>query len=45
MSKEQKEFEKQKCVCGHYRSIHNGISGTCYYPNCDCIKFVQEIKK
>ena len=39
MQKEQKEFENQKCKCGHYRSTHAGIAKVCYNPDCDCIKF------
>lgn len=43
MSKEQKEFENQKCVCGHRRFTHAGIDGVCYHPDCECMKF--ELKK
>ena len=39
MTKEQKEFENQKCECGHYRSTHNGIYKFCYHPDCKCIEF------
>ncbi len=43
MSKEQQDFENQKCVCGHYRSTHNGIEGLCYHPKCDCTQFELKI--
>ncbi len=32
--------ESQKCTsCKHEKIYHQGISGTCYYPNCKCVRF------
>jgi len=32
-------YDNQKCKCKHEMIYHDGISGVCYYPNCDCVKF------
>ncbi len=34
-----KSHDNQKCECKHERIYHDGISGTCYYPNCKCVRF------
>lgn len=45
MSKKQKEYENELCVCGHMRKLHSGIDGFCYVSRCECKAFKKKEEK